>query len=177
MSRRETVAVAITRADETSEHAVPMDATVAVPGHGSSSIREFSAAVIDESPIGQRPGDYVVAMQPDETLSVSFDDKIYQTSKVEITCRVRSFESVANLSLAGGHVLADPTSGDIRYRGLVSNSWDMHQLLSAPPTGELTGETFDQVVAQGTPLASVDPRTLKRYLRVVLRDERGDPKS
>lgn len=173
MTRRDTVGVAI-RCGDGSRHEVPLDARVHVPGHESTSIGEFSRAVIDESPLGQRPGDYALEMQPDETLEVAINGTVHLVPTVEIVCRVRSFEYVVNLSLASGHVLADPITGDIRYRELISVPWDMHQLLNRPPARELTGETYDQVIAEGTKVASVDPRKLKRYVRVVLSHKPGD---
>lgn len=130
-----------------------------------STAKDLAREVVDESPLGQRPGRYEIAFEPDEVFALPRGDEIVRVLRVNISCRVRSFEHLVNVSLAGGHVLTDP-AGDVRYRELVSQSWDVHQLLGQPPLRELTSESFDEVAAIGRTIVSVDPRKLKRFVRV-----------
>lgn len=157
-----------------SNHSLEANATVSDVRTGASvSLGDFATSILRESPLQQRPGEYVLEFEAEEPFRIVARDTPYEVRLLRLTFRVRAFEYLENLSLGSGHVLAEPSSGNAKYQEYTSKAWDIHDILASHPVRELTPETFDEASSQGKKVVVVDPRKLKRYIRFVFSKHGG----
>jgi hypothetical protein len=132
------------------------------------SISDVVQGVLHDLTLPERPGEYTIGVDALGEQRATDNGLNVDVRGFRLDCQVRSFEYIVNLTLAGGHVLADSQTGSAKYQEFTSASWDMHQLLASPPARELTAEMFDQAMAERQQMGMINLRDAKRFFRVVV---------